>query len=91
MGLEKDMALVEKGMALGKRAWRWEKGAWRGAMLKGAGGNTNLSNQASVSPSPFMHGAAPCPFFPAPCLFFPALCPFPAPCVFMASIVLTAS
>ena len=40
MGLEKDMALVEKGMALGKRAWRWEKGAWRGAMLKGAGGNT---------------------------------------------------
>ena len=28
-------------MALGKRAWRWEKGAWRGAMLKGAGGNTN--------------------------------------------------
>ena len=42
---EKDMALEEKekGMALGKRAWRWEKGAWRGAMLKGAGGNTILS------------------------------------------------
>ena len=36
------MALEEKGMALGKRAWRWEKGAWRGAMLKGAGGNTTF-------------------------------------------------
>ena len=37
---KKGRALEEKGMALGKRAWRWEKGAWRGAMLKGAGGNT---------------------------------------------------
>ena len=27
----------------GERAWRWEKGAWRCAMLKGAGGNTNIS------------------------------------------------
>ena len=42
MAQEKGRALEEKGMALGKRAWRWEKGAWRGAMLKGAGGNTKV-------------------------------------------------
>ena len=40
---KKGRALEEKGMALGKRAWRWEKGAWRGAMLKGAGGNTTAA------------------------------------------------
>ena len=42
MALEKGRALEEKGMVLGKRPWRWEKGAWRCAMLKGAGGNTNI-------------------------------------------------
>ena len=26
-----------------KRAWHWEKGAWRGAILKGAGGNTTIA------------------------------------------------
>ena len=31
-----------KGHGAGKKAWRWEKGAWRGAMLKGAGGNTTI-------------------------------------------------
>ena len=37
------MALEEKGMALGKRAWR-------GAMLKGAGGNTNYPFEKSQYP-----------------------------------------
>ena len=31
---------------------------------------------ASVSPSPFYYGAAPCPFSPAPCPFPTAPCPF---------------
>ena len=49
LGPEKDMAQEKrqsagrKGHGAGEKAWRWEKGAWRGAMLKGAGGNTNMS------------------------------------------------
>ena len=32
-------------MALEKKTWRWEKEAWCSAMLKGAGGNTNINTK----------------------------------------------
>ena len=34
---------MKKGMSLGKRAWCQNKGAWHGAMLKGAGENTIIT------------------------------------------------
>ena len=42
MGPEKDMAQEKKGMALEEKGMALGKGAWRGAMLKGAGGNTSF-------------------------------------------------